>query len=102
MVAQLPSTSLQTKQSPDFAQTKHNLFKDHILVAEALHCNADECREIFANYVHRGVLHIVQKYPIQLTVIYIFLLWAAKGAKRGYELKKVYKPQKVKHTLVMV
>ena len=29
-------------------------------------------------------------------------LWAAKGAKRRYKLKRVYKLQKVKHTLVMV
>ena len=29
-------------------------------------------------------------------------IWAAKGAKREYKLKRVYKLQKVKHTLVMV
>ena len=36
------------------AQTMCNLFKDHILVAEALRCNADECREIFVHCVRRG------------------------------------------------
>ena len=31
-----------------------NMFKYHILVAEAMRCNADECREIFVHCVRRG------------------------------------------------